>query len=78
MARAACSHLPCRWVSRRCRIGQTRPTRTGYFTDLPAITVPFLTVPEFAVASTFGFSFFGFLASLLPRFFSLDIAYPFH
>jgi hypothetical protein len=29
------------------------------------------------VANTFGFSFFGFLASLLPRFFPLDIVIPF-
>jgi len=44
-----------------------------YLTFLPAITVPSLACPEFAVARTFGTSFFGFLASLPPLFFSLDI-----
>ena len=37
------------------------------------MVVPSLAWPEFAVAKTLGVSFFGFLASLLPLFFSLDI-----
>lgn len=37
-----------------------------------------LVAPEFAVASTFTFSFFGFLASLLPRLLlPLPIAFTF-
>lgn len=40
-----------------------------HLTFLPAITVSALAVPEFAVMGAFGFSFLGFLASLLPRFF---------
>ena len=47
--------------------------RPGYLTFLPAITMPSLPSPEFAVASTFGASFLGFLASLLPLLLSLDI-----
>ena len=42
-------------------------------TGLPAITVGFFPALEFAVARTLGVSFFGFLASRLPRFFSLDM-----
>lgn len=38
------------------------------------MVVPSLAWPEFAVAKTLGVSFFGFLASLLPLFFSLDMS----
>ena len=47
--------------------------RAGYLTFLPAMTMPSLPSPEFAVASTLGASFLGFLASLLPLLLSLDI-----
>ena len=55
--------------------GPFAPPRTamGYLIFLPAITVSDLPAPELAVASTLTFSFFGFLASRLPRFFSLDM-----
>jgi len=44
-----------------------------YLTALPPITGAVLPLLEFAVARTLGVSFFGFLASRLPRFFSLDM-----
>lgn len=54
-----------------CRRGTPR---AAYLTFFPAITVPSLPALEFAVASTFGTSFLGFLASLPPLFFSFDIS----
>src|SRR6056297_1748049 len=60
MARGAGTIPPARGI--RC-----------YLTALPPITGAVLPLLEFAVARTLGFSFFGFLASRLPRFFSLDM-----
>ncbi len=48
-----------------------------YLTFLPLITMSALAEPLFAVANTFGLSFFGFLISLFPRFFSLDMVASF-
>ena len=67
-------------IAALCLSGQVLPRpRTlgavlGYLTFLPAITVPSLPVFELAVARTFGTSFLGFLVSLLPLLFSLDMA----
>ena len=45
---------------------------------LPAITMPAFPAPEFAVAEIFGFSFFGFLTSLLLfELLPLPIVFPF-
>src|SRR5690606_20167938 len=46
----------------------------GYFTFLPAIVV---SPPLAAAAAALGLSFFGFLASLWPLFFSLDMGLPY-
>ena len=62
------------------RGGRLVPSRAddfqNYLTFLPAMTVSDFPALELAVARTFTFSFFGFLVSLLPRFFSLDIFRP--
>ena len=44
-------------------------------TCFPEMEGVFLPRFEFEVASTLGFSFLGFLASRLPRFFSLDMRF---
>lgn len=49
--------------------------QSGYFTFLPAIETVGFPAMEFAVAETFGFSCFGFFASLL-LFLPLAIVYP--
>ena len=54
-------------------IGANPDLRPPHLTFLPAMTMPSLPRPEFAVASTLGASFLGFLASLLPLLLSLDI-----
>lgn len=61
---------------KRATPGQQRSGHAwvGYLTFLPAMVVPSFPCPEFAVANTLGVSFFGFLVSLLPLFFSLDIS----
>lgn len=47
-----------------------------YFAFFPPTDGAGLPASEFAVAETFGFSLFGFLASLFPRFLPLAIVCP--
>lgn len=54
---------------------RAKPRSGAYLTLDPPMTGPDLPALELAVAKTLGFSFFGFLASLLPRFFSLDMVW---
>lgn len=57
--------------------GESRPCPRDHLIFLPAMVVASLPALELAVASTFGASFLGFLASLLPRFLSLDMGVAF-
>jgi len=80
-----------KWLSRRvsaiaCQlkflydlpVNNRRPGSLLYFTFFPPIDSSGLPARELAVAETFGFSCFGFLASLLPRLLlPFDIVCPF-
>ncbi|SDW77002.1 hypothetical protein SAMN04488001_1759 [Litoreibacter albidus] len=62
----------CKWLLNFISFGKLAPSINAkrlallsYFTFLPAIEIAGFPALEFAVAETFGFSCFGFLASLL-------------